>query len=292
MENLRLALFLVCIAIIAGIYLWDVLLQPGRSSESDDERSAPGGRKPPPAASEREALQAEEDPPLPAEPFPFRGDRDGLFGEDGQAEEAADAEEYAEVDEVDGDGDGLLDGDAAPPAAEVPADLVGAVGDAVPGDVEAAPVVLFVRAAAFQGEEVLRVAGEAGMRLGGRDIFHHAGESSSAEDDAQDQSSAPPSRAAQFSMADMYEPGAFPVRAMSDFQTDGLVLLLYPPNQSASEVVPGLIFDHFLSSAHFIAAELRGALCVDRDEPLNESHVAELRARYLRVAQECPSRCP
>ena len=114
----------------------------------------------------------------------------------------------------------------------------------------------------FNGVSIQEAATGAGMVFGRMDIFHHFG------------SDAPQAAEPWFSMANMYEPGAFDQSAMAELQTRGVVVFMYPP--SAPE--PGAVFDLFLDATRRMARALGGEILTAERAPLTLAAATALRA--------------
>ena len=118
-------------------------------------------------------------------------------------------------------------------------------------------------AGGFNGMSIGEAASGAGMAHGRMNIFHHFG------------SGGPQSAEPWFSMANMYEPGAFDPAAMAELQTRGVVLFMYSPT------APGPVFDLFLDTAQRIARALGGDILTAEREPLTAMAALALRERVV-----------
>ena len=113
----------------------------------------------------------------------------------------------------------------------------------------------------FNGASIREAASGAGMIFGRMDIFHHFG------------SGGPEAAEPWFSMANMYEPGAFDRGRMAELQTKGVVVFMYPP--SAPE--PGAVFDLFLDATQTMARALGGEILTAERAPLTLAATTALR---------------
>ena len=250
MDNLRLILLLTGCLLVLGIYLWDIFFR-------------------------REA----------------RGDGDMLEAVDDLPDPGADQQDHAPATGRAGLGsllarsrDARLDGDERPAmplnpwwdtgSAEVVAGPVPAEQGRIAGrpagdrarDQEESEGLLILHIVSpdetgFNGVSIREAASGAGMVFGRMNIFHHFG------------SDRPPSAEPWFSMANMYEPGAFDRGRMAELQTKGLVVFMYPP--SAPE--PGAVFDLFLDATQRMARALGGEILTAERAPLTVAAVTALR---------------
>ena len=125
----------------------------------------------------------------------------------------------------------------------------------------------------FNGVSIRRAAAGAGMVFGRMDIFHHFG------------SGRPQAAEPWFSMANMYEPGAFDQGAMAELQTKGVVVFMYPPTAPA----PGAVFDLFLDATRKMARALGGEILTAGRAPLTVAAVTALREDVVSASGKVPS---
>jgi cell division protein ZipA len=94
------------------------------------------------------------------------------------------------------------------------------------------------------------------------EIFHHFGIA--------------PRRGARplFSLADMFEPGSFPLQQLAERHSSGLVLFFCLPAPGDAR----MILDLMLNTADRIASSLDAEVLGPHQEPLTDESVSELRA--------------
>lgn len=112
----------------------------------------------------------------------------------------------------------------------------------------------------FYGDDILCVVPEVGLELGDMDIFHHYGD-------------APEQQSALYSMANMVEPGVFPIDAMDNFSTPGLTIFARLPGPK-----DGLsIFADMLYTAEQLADLLDGELRDETHSALSKQTISHIR---------------
>ena len=282
MDNLRLILLLIGCLLVLGIYLWDVFFRPETRKNSDmpdavddpPDPGAPGhaaerqqghtsvtggaglGRL---LAKSRDARPGQNDRPgeplkpggdtgqAAAGPVPMRRER-GVFRI--SPDRAA-----AEFRIRPGAGQARA-AHAKPAAGDAPRDH---------GQGEALLILYIVSPddTGFNGLSISEAARGAGMAHGHMNIFHHFG------------SGGPPSSKPLFSMANMYEPGAFDRAAMAELQTTGVVLFMYSPT------APAPVFDLFLDATQRMARALGGDILTAERQPLTATAALALRERVV-----------
>lgn len=150
-------------------------------------------------------------------------------------------------------------------------------GDAGGAEAEASPppepaiLTLYLRPQygnVFIGPTIVRNVNAVGMRHGELQIFHHFG----AGDLRTEQ--------ALFSLANMFEPGSFDMQRIEAFQTAGLVMFLNLPAPLDGPVA----FELFLNTAQRLAESLQADLLGDPRTPLDSAIIEQMRktaARYV-----------
>ena len=246
MDNLRLILLLIGCLLVLGIYLWDIFFR----------REARGG----------DMLEAADDlPDLGADHASATGraglgsllatSRDARLGGDERL--AMSLNPWWET--------GSAEVVTGPVPAEQGRAADSTAGDG-PRDQEESEGLLILHIVSpdetgFNGVSIREAATGVGMVFGRMDIFHHFG------------SGGPEAAEPWFSMANMYEPGAFDRGRMAELQTRGLVVFMYPP--SAPE--PGAVFDLFLDSTQTMAHALGGEILTAERAPLTLAATTALR---------------
>lgn len=261
MDNLRLVLFITGILIFAGIYLWEI-----RKSPPDNRKRSmdpPGGQPDQPAsdaaAGGPERIQGATD--AMADPDPGMSDPAGAAGaEAGPFNRATGG--IAESDNGSaGESPERARGEAAVTSAEP---VSGLKNSSV--DPEQELITLFITATednVFNGADISRAARDAGMMYGPMKIFHYFGSERMQSDQP------------LFSMANMFEPGAFDLETMSEFETTGIALFIY-----LSALVEGQdAFDLFINSVREIATTLGGNIRMINQELLDDADIEAMRKR-------------
>ena len=250
MDNLRLVLLLIGCLLMLGIYLWDIFFR----------REARGGE---------DMLEAVDDLPDPG------ADQHGNASTTGRASLGSLLAESRDA-RLGGDERPAMPlnpwwetGGAAVATDPVPAEQ-GRAADSTAGDrrrdQEEGEGLLILHIVSpdetgFNGVSIRRAAVGAGMVFGRMDIFHHFG------------SGRPQAAEPWFSMANMYEPGAFDQGAMAELQTRGVVVFMYPPTGPA----PGAVFDLFLEATRRMARALGGEILTAERAPLTVAAATALR---------------
>lgn len=259
MDNLRLILLLLGCLLVLGIYLWDVFFKPetGENGDMPDAVDDP----PDPGAAGHAARRQQGHTSATAGAGLGRllaKSRDARPGRDQRP--AVPLHPRGKT------------GRAEPAAAPVPMRKQSAAGGGAAGDAprdhgrDEALLMLYIvspEAGGFNGRSISEAANGAGMAHGRMNIFHHFG------------SGGPQSAEPWFSMANMYEPGAFDRAAMAELQTRGVVLFMYSPT------APGPVFDLFLDTAQRMARALGGEILTAEREPLTAMAAMALRERVV-----------
>jgi cell division protein ZipA len=243
--SLRVALFLIGMALIAAIWIWGMRRRRGRyhvygarpspgrrrgrarepaigSTAPDRTESGAGGR---PAV----ALAGAEVPRIEHEPDRVR------------AEPRAGARRtQMEL---------RLDSDAAPEPAPV--------AEVIVINIEVEPQRL------MRGPELANAMRTVGMQYGAMQVFHHHGVGQL--------------RAAEplFSLANLFEPGIFDLARLDTFETRGVSLFMRVPTPIDGKVA----FELLLHTAHRLADIFSGTLTDERHRPLNAGSIEALRQR-------------
>ena len=249
MDNLRLILLLIGCLLVLGIYLWDIFFR----------REARGG----------DMLEAVDDLPDPGTDLQDHAPATGRAGLGSLLARSRDAR-------LDGDerpamplnpwwDTGSAEVAAGPASAEQGRAADSTAGDR-PRDHGANEGLLILHIVSpdetgFNGVSIREAASGAGMVFGRMDIFHHFG------------SGRPQAAEPWFSMANMYEPGAFDRGRMAELQTRGVVVFMYPPTAPA----PGAVFDLFLDATRQMARALGGEILTAERAPLTVAAVTALR---------------
>lgn len=141
--------------------------------------------------------------------------------------------------------------------------------------VAAAPEVLALflrpqRAESFAGPTIARALDAVGMRFGDMNIYHHFG--------------AGDLRAEQpiFSLANMFEPGQFDPDGFEDFQTAGLAMFIQFPAPLDGPVS----FELFLNAAQRLAEALEAELLSAPGRPLDSAMIENMRTTAARYGNE------
>ncbi|MBI2969490.1 MAG: cell division protein ZipA C-terminal FtsZ-binding domain-containing protein [Gammaproteobacteria bacterium] len=258
MNDLRLILLVLGLAIILGLYVWEVRKERSRQRRATilhetTDRGVPSIRFPGDTEDPGEPGQhgevigpALERTAAGAHPVPERLSARREAGTDAGR---------AIADLFHGAAAG---GKAAPvPHAPAPEDII-ALHVAAPSGTS------------FKGPDIVSAAAAAGFRHGAMKIFHHYG------------AQAGPAPQPLFSMADMFEPGCFETEQMPGFATRGLTLFM---NRSASGD-DALALELMLKTAEFLADSLGGELCGPDHGRLDARGVSRLRERVRAGARK------
>ncbi|MCU0970526.1 MAG: cell division protein ZipA [Gammaproteobacteria bacterium] len=270
---LRLILIGLGVLLLLGIYLWDRLKRRPKGPRKlrrkvTRERRDPGLAGPPPDIDEADEWRGGAPiEPLPEpEPAAAPPEKRGLFGRrrKKQPETRADA---LEPPAAGGGPDEMqaplpFDEPERPKARETPA----AAPEAEPSKIVVINVV--ARGAYFQGAELARVAEEVGMQPGEWNIYHRP----------DDHDPALPI----FSMANIVEPGSFPVGHMEGFSTPGVCLFTQLPGPRDGLAV----YSEMLFSGERIAALLDGELQDERHQLLTREKIERTRDEILQQKRQ------
>ena len=254
MDNLRLVLLLIACLLVLGIYLWDIFFR----------REARGGG---------DMLDAVDDLPDPGAdqqdhaPATGRASLGSLLARSRDARLGGDERPAMPLNP------GRETGSTEVAAGPVPAEegrAADSTAGARPRDQEESEGLLILHIVSpdetgFNGVSIQEAATGAGMVFGRMDIFHHFG------------SGRPQAAEPWFSMANMYEPGAFDQSRMAELQTGGMVVFMYPP--TAPE--PGAVFDLFLDATRKMARALGGEILTAGRLPLTAAAATALREEVI-----------
>jgi cell division protein ZipA len=267
---LRLILIGLGVLLLLGIYLWDRLKRRPKGPrklkrKASRERRDPGLAGPPPDIDQADEWRG--GPPLEPEPEPAAPpvEKRGLFGRrhkktpEAGEDPSARASSRGETDEM-----------QAPLPFDEPAAPSSPPPEPLPEPEPSKIVVINViaRGAYFQGRELQHVADEVGMQPGEWNIFHRP--------DDHD-----PARAI-FSMANIVEPGSFPVGHMDGFTTPGVCLFAQLPGPRDGLAV----YSEMLFSAERIAALLDGELQDERHQLLTREKIERTRDEIIQQKRQ------
>ena len=260
MDNLRLVLLLIGCLLVLGIYLWDIFFR--REARDGDVLDAVDDL-PDPGADQQDHASATG-----------RASLGSLLAKSRDARLGGDERPAMPLNP------GRETGSAEAAAGPVPAQKGRAAdrpaGDS-PRDQESAGLLILHIVSpdetGFNGVSIREAATGAGMVFGRMDIFHHFG------------SGRPQAAEPWFSMANMYEPGAFDRGAMAELQTKGVVVFMYPPTAPA----PGAVFDLFLGATRNMARALGGEILTAERAPLTVAAVTALREGVVSAPGKAPS---
>jgi cell division protein ZipA len=268
--TLRLILLVAGAAFLLALYLWE-RARAGNPDDGywDDER--PRGKREPSLNAAQRSPRGTQQPPTGAERAVARGQ--GLEAE----RPAMASDEDADI-ELRADRDEEVPWDWGEVSPGRRSDLAGAVsdeteapapaGDEQPVDEEsrdaAEPLLvqLFVVSTGepFPGKRIAAAATQLKLEVGSMDIFHRR-----VSDDG----------GALFSMANLVQPGSFPLDEMDQFESPGLALFA----QLRGEPSDLMVFDEMLHAARSLADELGGEVQERNRAPLTEEQARVLRAR-------------
>lgn len=275
--SLRIALFVIGVAVVAGVYLWGVLRRK-RSSWARYRASLRSRR--------RSLTKARFEPELTDEEPPF--DEDETVGE---PYEVVRIDKSVRLDELPAVTNAVVppspptvQPDPAPhskPAKKKKADQMAFSFDGEPApSVAPAPAVagpqiitLFLRPSkgqTFAGGKLVRALNGVGMRYGDMQIFHHFG--------AGELKTKQP----LFSVANMFEPGSFELEKIEAFQTAGLALFMQLP----AELDGAVAFELFLNTAQRLAEAMGGELLSDPRQSLDSLAIDKMRRLAARFSNE------
>ncbi len=268
---LRLILIGLGVLLLLGIYLWDRLKRRPKAPrklkrKASRERRDPGLGGPPPDIDEADEWRpgaAAEPEPEPAAP---PAEKRGLFGrrrkkqQEPGVQEAGPSAAPGEPDEM--QAPLPFDEPLRPPAPETPAP------EPEPEPSKIVVINVVARGAYFQGPELQRVTDEVGMRPGEWNIFHRPDD----HDPAQ----------SVYSMANIVEPGSFPVGHMEGFSTPGVCLFAQLPGPRDGLAV----YSEMLFSAERIAALLDGELQDERHQLMTREKIERTRDEILQQKRQ------
>lgn len=251
MDNLRWALLVVAVVVVAGLYLWESRRRARRRDEEGllDE-------------SERQILEniaAERGPDDPfADLADLRGERVDLDFDlsDMALIGGASRDEVPPVPDVEPAPRPAPAARARQPAAE-PARARGG---------EELIVVLNLAApegSPFRGPALRDALESVEMRFGDMDIFHHHGVGDMRTDEP------------VFSAASMVKPGTLRLDALEDLSTPGLTLFMRLPGP----LDPKVAFELMLNTGHRLAQALGGELWDETRSVLSAQTIAHIRER-------------
>ena len=305
--TLRIALLLIGLAILGGIYLWAAWRRRRERNRSYDRRMR--GLRSPPMPRRNEDPDADDlvDDPLLDDPPPLPEDDYEIIVVKPRERAREKIEELPAI---------TRDPDPEPPAPDaepmVPDAPVGRSSrrrrtnqldlgfDDVPAPAPRAErpprrerravaparqpeppppppspdvLALFLRPArspAFIGPVLIKALNAVGMRFGDMNIYHHFG--------------AGELRAEQplFSLANMFEPGQFDLDAIDDFETAGLAMFIQFPAALDGPVA----FELFLNTAQRLAEALDADLLSDPTKPLDSATIENMRLIAARYSDE------
>ena len=262
-NTLRLILVGLGALLLVAIYLWDRLSRrsklkaPRKLKRKPRERRDPALLGPAPDIDSSDEWRAVDDAP---EEEPPVEEKRGLFGrwKKGRAEPVA-----PELPPAQDDWTPAVAADDhqphlpfnEPPPEEAPAPA----GD----DIMILVINVVAKAAYFRGDELMKVAGEVGLVPGEWNIFHRPDDLSPKQ--------------IVFSMANLVEPGSFPVDRIEGFTTPGVCLFAQLPGPRDGLAV----FADMLFSAERIASLLDGELQDEKHQLLTRDKIEQLRERVL-----------
>ena len=253
MDNLRLVLLLIGCLLVLGIYLWDIFFR--REARGDGDMLEAVDDLPGPGADQQDHA-----------PATGRAGLGSLLAKSRDARLGGDERPAMPLNP------GRETGSAQVATGPVPAEQGRAADNTAgnrPRDQESEGLLILHIVSpdetGFNGLSIREAATGAGMVFGRMDIFHHFG------------SGAPQAAEPWFSMANMYEPGAFDRGAMAGLQTKGVVVFMYPPTAPA----PGAVFDFFLDATQTMARALGGAILTAGRAPLTAAAATALREEVI-----------
>ena len=253
MDNLRLVLLLIGCLLVLGIYLWDIFFR--REARGDGDMLEAVDDLPGPGADQQDHA-----------PATGRAGLGSLLAKSRDARLGGDERPAMPLNP------GRETGSAQVATGPVPAEQGRAADNTAgnrPRDQESEGLLILHIVSpdetGFNGLSIREAATGAGMVFGRMDIFHHFG------------SGQPQAAEPWFSMANMYEPGAFDRGAMAGLQTKGVVVFMYPPTAPA----PGAVFDLFLDATQTMARALGGAILTAGRAPLTAAAATALREEVI-----------
>lgn len=258
MNNLRLILLLLGIAVIAGIFIWDNIQRRREKRRSTIEISHATTTSPSIPVRSRDGTGAEP-PALPdIRPIPDK---------DGEAElpniPLRTRQEPPIVERETGAMDDLFKKDSATGSVE-------AAGKEVQKIRRDEIIVLHVTALygqQFSGESIVQALERLGFQFGKMNIFHHYG--------LEGMISGHP----LFSVANMVEPGYFNPDTIDQLSTPGISLFLCLPSPVDAE----LVFDFMVSIASQLADLLGGEVRSENHKLLDKTTIAAIKNKIVRA---------
>ena len=256
MNELRLIILGIGIALIAGLYLWEAVKQRKRQRRQTirHARNETGiGSLTPNLEADPEAISGaiadlsdflaraklRDDESIGGRPRTKPDAPDG--GATSAGRSVSDADMFF-ADAQDGDIQEDVEAKQARGHANAGADRV---------------ISIFIRTPdgrRLSGEAISRAAGEAGMVHGEMEIFHHFGI-------AHGHSGRP-----LFSLADMFEPGSFPLQQLAERHTSGLVLFFCLPAEGDARMILELMLNTAERIAFSQGAAVGGMWAADHGE--------------------------
>ena len=306
--TLRIALLLIGLAILGGIYLWATWRRRRERNRSHDRRMR--GLRTPPIPRHRDESEHDElsDDPLPDEPRPPPEDDYEIIVVKPREREREHVDELPTITrDPDPEPDvptaepivpdapvarstrrrrtNQLDlgfDDEPPPAPRAeraprrerrPAAEARPQPPAQPAPPAPDVLALYLRPArspAFLGPVLVKALNAVGMRFGDMNIYHHYG--------------AGELRAEQplFSLANMFEPGQFDLDGIEDFETAGLAMFIQFPAALDGPVA----FELFLNTAQRLAEALDADLLSEPRKPLDSATIENMRVIAARYSDE------
>ncbi len=271
MEKLRLSLLLIGALTVVGVYLWEILserrrvarreIEEGMDFFSYGERIAPdieaAGAKPMPAT---ELSAGASDPSRPSSLVEKvrsspSGQRLAAASEDTDADKGLRQESLVFEPSPDQQQMELDEEESERPLLAV---YIWAEGDG-----------------GFSGADIRRAAQENGMSLGERGVFEYPGSRQQHEDFLP-----------WYFLANIYEPGFFPVDDMDALRTNGLVLVANDRGDAlvgddGNPVTSDVLFDQLMVIAMHLCKALGGILYLDREVLSDRRSIMEMRAAYV-----------
>jgi cell division protein ZipA len=123
--------------------------------------------------------------------------------------------------------------------------------------------VVAQRGELFDGTELLKFLAELGLSQGEMGIYHRHFN---------------PQNNDRFSLANLLEPGTFPIDKQQPFSTPGLIIFMEVERQDA----PLIVFDEMILTGKKLADKLSGLLLDKHHQPLNEETLPEIREQLTK----------
>lgn len=136
-------------------------------------------------------------------------------------------------------------------------------------DVIASLSIISLNQSGFNGRVIDQAAQRIGMEFGPMNIYHlkNTGHEGCRN---------------YFSLANLYQPGEFDLKNISDFSTDGLTLFMNVPRTAN----PPITFEKMLDAAKSLCRMLGGELRDQQQRPLSEAGLGNIRAQIAHLAGE------